>query len=127
MNTKKQLEVEPKKTSTINFNKIPEAKPKEKNVVVEYLKNYWIMFSLVAVMFVAAYYIKNYEAEHPITCDTQGTVKELISIEGSYANIKLQDDTMVKYQISRSNGKSGRYYGAAIKPNDVICLGYSRK
>lgn len=117
---------EEKKVLNLDFNKVPEPLPKKVNPFLAYLKSNGWMFGLVAALFTISYFTMNYEKEHPITCDSQGTVKELISIEGHYANLKLQDDTTVKYQISRST-KSGSSYGPGIKPNDVICLAYSRK
>lgn len=96
------------------------------NPFLAYLKSNLGIFLFFIVFVIGSIYALNYEREHPITCDKEGTVKELISIEGQYANLKLQDDTMVKYQISRSV-KNGQAYGAGIKPNDVVCLARSRK
>lgn len=67
----------------------------------------------------------NYDKEHPIVCDKKGTIKEILAIEKNYATIKLENEEIVKYKIVELYNRSAVYND--IKPQDTICLSYSRK
>jgi hypothetical protein len=77
-----------------------------------------------------------YDKEHPIVCETQSAVKEILAIEGAYAILKLENEEKVNYRIRYNQSvknlhnnsyTSRQVYTVSIKPGDSICLAYGRK
>lgn len=102
---------------------------KSGNSVLKYLnENKWL-FIFVCIMLIATLFVGKFETQHPIACTVKGTVKEIISIDRSYAQVRLTDGQIINYQISsRSTSRTGgTVYNATIKPEDEVCLQYARQ
>ena len=86
--------------------------------------------TLIAMISIFGFFGLDYEKKHPIVCESSGIVKEILSIEQHFAQIKLADDRILNHNITRhssSRGGTSTYYFAKIKPGDEICLNYIRK
>lgn len=91
-----------------------------------------VFFSCFAWIFNEEY---QYDKEHPIVCGEQGVIKEVVSIDGAYATLKLQNEEVIQYQISHSQmvknsftkQYSSRQVYSSVKPGDTLCLKYVRK
>lgn len=99
---------------------------KRKNSWVNYLKSYGWLFLLIGALYFFAYPIRQYEIDHPITCDHQASVAEIILIDGAYAHVKMSDGTIAKKAILSRDYK-GYSSPINVKVGDVFCLASSRK
>lgn len=113
-----------------------------KSNIKKYLKeNIWV-FTFVFLMIIAFIFTAIHEAKHPMTCVATGTIKEIISLNQNYAQLRLTNNQVINYQINNQKKVSNTYmdamgnlqstttlvneYKVGIKPQDKICLQYSR-
>lgn len=103
-------------------------------------------FIFLLIMVIIVSILKVYQSQHPLVCSSTGKVKEILSINENYAEIKLQNEQIINYPISikkevttpsivadpamsmlYSDNKTVTEFNAHIKLGDNLCLEYSRK
>lgn len=123
-------------------NKSTKDSSNKQSPTLTYMKDNRGTFSFVLVMFLATVAVMVHQFNNPRVCTSTATVKDIIAINEDYAQLRLNNEKVINYQISNEKvittptlGADGNmsYSSETIKEYKTnlhigkeICLAYSR-
>lgn len=86
---------------------------------------FWTVF--ISVLTIALFISQKFEAQHPIVCTKEKTIKQIIAISGSYASVRLNDDSVISYAVRVGHGGKSGYTYRTVDVGQTICLERARQ